>query len=130
MYLPDSLYHGIILSTNDGTIDGEIIGYVVGNRLTPNDDLADDNTLGYADGPLFGLPVGILDGVYDGIILGTDDGVLTDKALRAPTGINLGVTNGLTEDNALGNGDRSVLGLLFSIEGGVYNYMLGCLRWC
>ena len=85
----DVVYDDIVLSTDDGTIDGEVLGYNEGDDPCPNDGITHNNALRDDDGSLFGSPFVILYDVYDGTVLGADNGIINGEVLEYTEGIEM-----------------------------------------
>ena len=119
--IPDGLCPGVVLGTDNGTIDGELLGYIEGIGMGINDGIIDVNGLGGDDGPLIGLPFGMLDSVYDVIVLGDNYGTVDRELVRYIVGNELGPNDGCVDGNKMGDDNGSSLELTFSIQDGVYD---------
>ena len=62
-----------LLDTDDGSLDGEVLGYTSGKELVTKDGLVEGNVLGVEDGSELGLLLGTVEGVEDGFLLDTNN---------------------------------------------------------
>ena len=62
----NTISEGLRLGTDDGSLEGEVVGVVDGLSLGAVD--------GITDGDILGLDDGISEGIDDGLLFGTDDG--------------------------------------------------------